>query len=76
LLERLWRALTAPAVLKAHERIRALGSSGGKKRESLKEEKAHEGRGLQPGLNRLLQVRTFAGSKALKWDESTEARFR
>jgi hypothetical protein len=50
----------------AHERIGSLGRPAGKKSESPKEEKAQEGCGLEASLNRLLEVRTLAESKALK----------
>jgi hypothetical protein len=36
--------------------------------EAPREVEAHEGRDLGSGLNRLLEERTLAGSKALKWD--------
>jgi hypothetical protein len=50
----------------AQERIEPLGGLTGGKKETPREGKAHEGRGPGPGLNRLSEVRTLAGSKALK----------
>jgi hypothetical protein len=78
-LERLWRAsvLRCSGIFRnrphdrrseeAQERIGSLARPAGRKRETPKEEKAHEGRGLDAGLNRLAEDRTLAGSKALKW---------
>lgn len=51
----------------AQERIGSLGRPAGEKKEAPREEEAQEGRGLETGLNRLFEVRTIAGSKALKW---------
>lgn len=61
---------------KAHERIEALGSLIGRKRETPREEKAQEGCGLLASLNHSLQIRMLTGSKALKQGGPAEARFR
>lgn len=86
---RLWRASVSGAWIdpqgkvqrsrshaEAQERIGSLGRPAGRKKETPREEKAQEGRGLGAGLNRQPEERTLAGSKALKQGVFVGALFR